>query len=178
MAQEKLSRDEKLNERCDVLAKVVLRLRPVYQEPATKHQKPAAKKTQMDLLEILIGAAIWYLPECEGQFTGRISIKAAKDCLQDPKAKVTKEHRYPRKQAGADLLKDKATKLTGKEVLAVYRRKWGRYNLVTKEENYALRPHQRKKGKSTNACYRAVGIILKVVPEELKDDRRIYRKRA
>ena len=65
--REKLSRDEKLGQRCEILADVVKALRVLY---------PGATQTQKELLETIIGAAIWYLPECDGLFSGKMSAKA------------------------------------------------------------------------------------------------------
>jgi hypothetical protein len=164
--KEKLSVREKLDQRCEVLAEIVLPLRILY-------QKPTATKTQTDLLETVIGAAIWYLPGCEGLFTGEISVKAVEACRQDKKqwTKLTKEHCYPRKRAGADLLKGKTTELTGKEILVGYQTNWGRYNLVTKEENRALIPHQ-KNGMCAEESYKNAGISLIDIPEDLAKRRR------
>ena len=117
--REKLSRDEKLGQRCEILADVVKALRVLY---------PGATQTQKELLETIIGAAIWYLPECDGLFSGKMSAKALEECTRDPKqwAKLTKEHFYPRKQAGADLLKDEETSWDRGLILDGFRTKWGR----------------------------------------------------
>jgi hypothetical protein len=157
---EKLSRDEKLGQRCEILADIVKALRVLY---------PRATQTQKELLETIIGAAIWYLPECEGLFSGKMSAKALELCGQDPKqfAKLTKEHFYPRKQAGADLLKDQETPWDRKMILDGFRTKWGRYHRVTKAENRALVSSQRKKLMKSEDCYRGARIDLVDVPAQL-----------
>jgi hypothetical protein len=149
--KEKPSRDQKLSQRCDVLAEVVVALRPVYQKAKTE--------TQKHLLETIVGAAIWYLPACDGLFTGQISANALREWKQNGKrvASLTKEHRYPRKRAGADLLKAKGRELTGKEVLNRYRRRWGRYNFVTKKVAPLCRPNG--KAFRRNAVMKPPGLI-------------------
>ena len=169
--KERLSAREKLDQRCDVLAEIVLPLRALYQKPTTT-------PTQKALLETVIGAAIWYLPGCEGLFTGKISVRAVEACRKDKKqwAKLTREHCYPRKRAGADLLKGETAGLTGKEILVGYQTNWGRYNLVTKEENRALIPHQ-KNEMCAEDCYTTAGISLIDVPEDIGKSRRGSQKR-
>jgi hypothetical protein len=162
--REKLSRDEKLSQRCEVLADVVTALRRLY---------PSATQTQKELLETIIGAAIWYLPECDGLFSGKMSAKALEECTRDPKqwAKLTKEHFYPRKQAGADLLKDDETRWNREMILDGFRTKWGRYHRVTKAENRALVSSQRKKLMEAEDCYRGARIDLVDVPPQLMNRR-------
>jgi hypothetical protein len=112
----KLPRDEKLSQRCEVLAAVVTALHPLYAN---------STQTQKELLETIIGAAIWYLPECDGLSSGKMSAKALEECMRDPKqlAKPTKEHFYPRKQAGADLLNDNETRWNKEMILDGFRTK-------------------------------------------------------
>ncbi len=168
--QKTLSRDEKLTQRCEVLAEVVLALRRVYQG------EKDVSDTQKHLLQTIIGAAIWYLPACDGLFSGWISANALEEWKKNGKrvATLTKEHRYPRKHAGADLLKAKGSELSGKEILDRYKRRWGRYNFVTKKENRSLVPFQRK-SMSAKRCYRAANIVLEKAPAELIN--RLGRKR-
>jgi len=163
-ANVRLPRDEKLSQQCAILADVVLRLRGLYQD---------ASRAQRDLLETIIGAAIWYLPECDGLFTGKISMKALEACRQDAKQwpKLTKEHFYPRKRSGADLLQDKTPELTGADILAGFKEKWGRYHRVTKHENRALVSLQRK-GISPDDCYATLIELVEVPPELMKRTRR------
>jgi len=151
----KISKIEKLDQRCAILAQIVTRLRRLY---------AGSQKTQKDLLETIIGAAIWYLPECDGLFTGEMSRKAVELCRSNRKnwAKLSKEHRYPRKRAGRDLLKSRA-KLSESWIRSKYQKKWGRYNRVTKEENRKLVAFQ-KKNLSPKKCYGKCGIVLITKP--------------
>jgi hypothetical protein len=143
---------EKLIRRCETLADVICNLKKVYEAAPTQ--------TQKDLLETIIGAAIFYLPECKGLYTGRISFAALRIRKQTGKySGLTKEHCYPRKRAGKFFLSMKGGALTGTEVLILYRKKFGRYNYVTKEENRKLVKHQ-KRNLSTNKCYETAGIRL------------------
>jgi hypothetical protein len=165
MKAKRLARDEKLSQRCSVLASVVLALRPLY-------QKASVTETQKEFLETIIGAAIWYLPDLPELFTGKMSVSARDVCNKDPKqwAKLTKEHFFPRKRAGADLLQEIVTELTGEEILNRYKTKYGRYNRVTKIENRALVSSQRK-GMSAEECYPGARIDLIDVPPELMNRR-------
>ncbi len=76
-----------------------------------------------------------------------------------------KEHCYPRKRAGADLLRDGTGQLSGTEVLADFQAKWGRYNRVTRQENRALVSHQRA-GLSMEECYAAAEVVLVDAPDK------------
>jgi hypothetical protein len=147
----RLSRQEKLGQRCEILAEIIHRLKELYEDLLVT-------QTQKDLLETLIGAAIWYLPECNGLYTGKISSAALRTHKQTGKyTGLTKEHCYPRKRAGKYFLS--VDELTGKDVLVLYQKKFGRYNYVTKEENRKLVKHQRQ-NLSTRKCYAMVGIEL------------------
>ncbi len=160
----RLSREEKLSQRCEVLAAVVTTLRELY---------PSATQTQKELLETIVGAAIWYLPECDGLFSGKMSAKALEACTRDPKewSKLTKEHFYPRKRAGADLLSDSETLWTKEMILDGFRKKWGRYHRVTKAENRALVALQRKRLAEADDCYRGARIDLVDVPPQFRKRR-------
>ncbi len=152
-------RKQKLDEQCEVLAKVVTALRDLY---------PNASPTQKAYLETIIGAAIWYLPECDGLFSGKMSAKAREACELDPKQwlKLTKEHFYPRKRAGADLLGDREILWTKEMILEGFRTKWGRYHRVTKAENRALVTSQRKRLMDADDCYLAARIDLVDAPPQ------------
>lgn len=148
-----LDRTSKLTQRCDVLAQVINNLQSIYK------QKDISR-TQRDLLETIIGAAIWYLPECKGLYTGKISSAASEHYRKHKKySGLTKEHCYPRKRAGRDFLTSENGQLNGEDVLNLFQKKFGRYNYVTKEENRRLIQYQRQEFDSEK-CYEAAGIKL------------------
>lgn len=147
--------DQKLNQRCKTLAVVVLRLRPLHQR---------STKTQKALLETMIGAAIWYFPKVKNLFSGKMSVEALGVCCRDRAQlrKMTHEHFYPRKRAGADLLE--GTKpVTEESIRRGYRAKWVRYHLVTKAENLRLVPFARK-GLCERDCYRLAKVPIMNAP--------------
>ena len=98
------------------------------------------------LLETLVGAAIWYLPNTPELFTGKISREAFLKIQDNPKAtKLVEEHAIPRKVAGKllfttyleDLKKDPSV------LMSLYLESFGKYNLVLKEENDRLKKYQK-----------------------------------
>ena len=137
------------------------------------------------LLETMIGAAIWYLPQGKELWTGDISIGALKKLFESnnpQKIKLTKDHHYPRKIAAAELLKLDWSKFLdpSEEVLKRYENKYGCYNLVLPEENKRLVKYQ--KGIifiSPKDSYLKAGINLRNISEEQltqikKGDRNLY----
>ncbi len=129
--------NNKLKERCEVLEKVVISISDTYwAEETTDDQKK--------LIETILGAAIWYLPHSEKYWTGKIS-KGAKEALEkNTKAKMTKEHQFPRKIAAKELLKEKE-KIANKETSLqnLYEEKYAKFNFVTPQENKRISRHQR-----------------------------------
>src|SRR5690242_5930902 len=96
----RISQSQKLTERCTVLAEIVLRLAPVYTAPTTT-------ETQRQLIETMIGAAIWYLPQGKDLWNENISVAAIRSYLPDSgvaKPKLTADHALPRKVAAFELL--------------------------------------------------------------------------
>lgn len=98
------------------------------------------------LLETLVGAAIWYLPNTPELFNGKISRAAYTKLLENPaQTKLVEEHAIPRKVAGnllynhylEDLRKDPSI------MVRLYFDFFGKYNLVLKEENDRLKKFQR-----------------------------------
>ena len=57
-------RETRLREQCDVVAAMIIAMRPVYE---------AATPQQRALLETIVGAAIWYIPKPVRAWTGQIS---------------------------------------------------------------------------------------------------------
>jgi len=121
-------------ERCNILARVIVGMKALYEDPQSS-------RTQRDLLETMIGAAIWYLPQPDDLWTQNISADALK-ALQAG-SKVTRDHNYPRKCAARELLCTPEEQLTADFVLHRYKTKYGTFNLVTKEENRRLMKYQK-----------------------------------
>jgi len=138
-----------------VLAQLILSTAEVYQN---------AENAEKGLLETLIGAGIWYLPNLPELFNQKIS-KAALNSLQENpiKTRLVEEHALPRKVAGKllytkyleDLKRDPHT--LGRLYLDFF----GRYNLVLKPENDRLRKYQRTAVFTTEEeAYKQAGIEL------------------
>ena len=164
---QRLPKGERLTQRCKTLAAVVRKLRPLY-------QKKNAITTQKDLLETIIGAAIWYLPECDELFSGKMSSKALKACERDRTewGRLTKDHCYTRKRAGADLLKSKA-KMTGVKMMDGYKRTWGRYHRVTKKEHHLITALHKKR--VFRMAYKKAGVNLVNAPDKFWKRKRTLR---
>ncbi|MGV3541328.1 MAG: hypothetical protein ACO1OQ_16045 [Rufibacter sp.] len=125
---------KKLEERCAILEELIISTAQIYNNEATTNDQKA-------LLETVIGAAIWYLPSGQELWTGKISVKALEHLrLGKPKAQLTKEHKYPRKQAGKQLLSSKYQALQEKKerLLDLYLNEYGKFNYVLKAENKQL----------------------------------------
>src|SRR5260370_37294235 len=103
--------EQKLVERSAVLAELVRAMKPIY-------SRVDATDTQKDLLETMIGAAIWYMPQSKELWTGRISKEALKAKANGEK--TCKDHNYPRKVAGRELLSLHDHELTGAHLLQLY----------------------------------------------------------
>jgi hypothetical protein len=141
----------KLTERCEVLARIVRALKPIYSGSLTP--------TQKDLIETMIGAAIWYLPQSTDLWTGKISVEAIK--AQQSGGKVCKDHNYPRKIAGRELLAMSDEELNGGVILRQYTSKYGVFNKVTPAENKTLMKYQRgDRFTSPEDAYRLAGVEL------------------
>jgi hypothetical protein len=155
--------------RCQLLAEVVRVLQPLY-------LNGRLEKTQIDLLETLIGAAVWYLPQFKSTaWTGHISVASLESCQScngSGRPRLSEEHLYPRKLTGAYLLSKKwdTTPDPAMTIQSAFLTQFGRFCYVTKTENKKLVNLQRK-GFFTNAqaAYEAAGIrFIKISPEELR----------
>lgn len=156
---------KKLAEWCDILAEMIKAVAPIYRAERTSAQ-------QKQLMETTIGAAIWYLPEVPGLWTGMVSLEAILSFYpkaQKTKPKFTEEHQYPRKIAARELLQFnwENDEQPGKTLLELYVSKYGRYNLVTSRENGHLRTYQ-KGNVFTNPekAYKDAGINLILLTSE------------
>jgi hypothetical protein len=152
-------RETRLREQCDVVALLIIAMRPVYE---------AASPQQRALLETIVGAAIWYIPKPVRAWTGRISrgaLQAFHPESGNSRPRLSEEHVYPRKVAARLLLSD--TSLTGETMAQQFREKYGRVHLITSEENKAVQRHQRVGVfNSPDEAYALAGITFVELPEE------------
>ena len=152
-------------DKADVIARTVMSQQEFY-------FSKGCNSNHKQLLETMVGAAIWYLPQGKDLWTGDISIDALKKLFESEepqKITLTKDHHYPRKVAAAELFKlDWSTFLSpAEEVLKRYQNIYGRYNLVLPEENKRLVKYQ--KGiifTSPEDSYRKAGINLRNITEQ------------
>ncbi len=134
-------REARLKERCETLADIVESVSPIY-------HSATATEDQRRFIEIIIGAALWYLPVSEEYWTGRASVEAIKSHHlnsgdQDPK--LTEDDEYPREIAASDLLAGCLSEDANlrNELLPLYLSKYGRFNYITPLENSALMRYQK-----------------------------------
>jgi len=143
-------------ERCDFLQKIIMKLAPLY-------NSNQCNKKQKALMEITIGATIFYLTSSKDLYTGQISTAALKLVEEGtPPGKLVKEHRFPRKEAGINLLSKHYNQLKAKST-TLYKlatSDYCKYNLVTKEENVLLKKHQ-KNFRDVQTPYTEAKIVLK-----------------
>ena len=150
----------RLLERADVVARTVVSQQPFY-------RSQQCSSNQKQLLETMVGAAIWYFPGSDILWTGAISVAALKLLAASslPKTvKLTKEHRYPRKVAAAELfaLDWSAIGDPAAEVLNRYLDCYGRFNYVLPEENKRLGKYQKTHSfVSPEHAYTQAGIELR-----------------
>tara|TARA_B100000886_G_scaffold168192_1_gene115063 strand:+ start:134 stop:700 length:567 start_codon:yes stop_codon:yes gene_type:complete len=171
--------NNKILDKADVIARTVMSQQDFY-------FSKDCNENHKQLLETMIGAAIWYLPQGKELWTGDISIDSLKRIFESDepnKITLTKDHHYPRKVAAAELFKlEWSTFLSpAEEVLQRYQNIYGRYNLVLPEENKRLVKYQ--KGiifRGPEDSYLKAGINLRNVSEEQltqikKGDRNLYK---
>mgnify|MGYP006269269801 CR=1 FL=1 len=151
--------DRRLLERAEVVARTVISQQPFY-------ASAACTPNQRQLLETMVGAALWYLPQSDALWTGFLSSAALQALASAPEpksVKLTKDHHYPRKVAAAELfaiawqeLPDAAIEV-GNRYLQVY----GRFNYVLPEENKRLVKYQKTHSfVSPEVAYQQAGIAL------------------
>ena len=88
---------------------------------------------QRSYFEIVVGAAIFYLPSLNSHFNGFISLNALKGYLKGDRR--VKDHIYPRKLAARELL---SRKMTLEELFEKYHNHLATYMYVTSSENSDL----------------------------------------
>jgi hypothetical protein len=141
----------RFEEKLSALVSIVQALKPQYEEAAENSE---ARR----LIETLIGATIWYLPQPKTLWTGQISLAALSGL---PNVKLSRDHDVPRKIAAARLLRLSLDELTMESLAQLYEQSLGRFNLVTKEENRKLMPFQRGGVyETTESAYARAGIKL------------------
>jgi hypothetical protein len=151
--------DNKLEERCEILARMIRAIAPIY------HHK-SSSANQRQLVETMIGAAIWYFPQGPELWTRMISLEAIQSFHPKERKvppKLTAEHQYPRKIAATELLHLdwENDGQSGQTLLELYRSRYGRYNFVTPQENKRLVTYQKKEVfKGPEKAYRDAGITL------------------
>ena len=158
-APQPLAIDRRLLERAEVVARTVISQQPFY-------ASAACTANQRQLLETMVGAALWYLPQSEDLWTGFLSSAAlqALAAAPEPKAvKLTKDHHYPRKVAAAELFAIDWQQLpdAAHEACSRYLQVYGRFNYVLPEENKRLVKYQKTHSfVSPEMAYQQAGIGL------------------
>lgn len=126
-----------LEKRALVLSQLIHNTQEVYRN---------AEESEKGLLETLVGAAIWYLPNLPELFNQKISKAALASLEENPsKTHLVEEHAIPRKVAGRLLYTTYVEELEKdpSSLVRLYLDFFGRYNLVLKPENDRLRKYQR-----------------------------------
>ena len=158
-ATQTLAADRRLLERAEVVARTVISQQPFY-------ASAACTDNQRQLLETMVGAALWYLPQADDLWTGCLSAAAlqALAAAAKPKSvKLTKDHHYPRKVAAAELFAIQWRELgdPAQEVCNRYLQVYGRFNYVLPEENKRLVKYQKTHSfVSPEQAYQQAGIDL------------------
>ena len=139
MTQSKADAEKKILDKAEVIARTVMSQQSFY-------MSIDCNENHRQLLETMVGAAIWYLPQGKELWTSEISVEAIKK-LSETKllSSLTKDHNYPRKVAACELFKVDWSKIAipHEEVLNRYRTKYGLYNYVLPEENKRLVQYQK-----------------------------------
>jgi hypothetical protein len=147
-------REKKLCDQCALLAKVILSLQPI-------HSSSSTTTDQLQLLETMIGAVIWYLPQFSVHWTGRASVSAVQLLEAGEQKKVSKDHETPRKLAARQILSLPSEQVTAGNIRKLYLENFGRFNLVTRAENRKLMQFQRAHVfVSPEQSYAEAGIVL------------------
>jgi len=165
----KIDFEQKLRERAAVIANTVISQQDFYSSPDCSYN-------QKQLLETMVGAALWYLPQSNELWTGCISVGAVKEFVNssEPKSvKLTKDHHYPRKVSAAELFSLDWRKIENPvaEVHNRYVERYGQYNYVLPLENKKLVKYQKTNTFiSPEESYRQAGIkLLHLTAEQLSD---------
>lgn len=155
----RISNGSKLKERCEILEHIIESISETYRDNKTTSDQKA-------FIETIIGAAIWYLPHTHKYWTGKISKAAKEALLLDKKARLTKEHQYPRKLAAKELLQATDRNVP---ILELYEDIYAKFNIVTPLENKKISQYQRDGiFIDIESAYQSAGIeLLEITNEEL-----------
>lgn len=155
---------KQLESKAQIMEKVIIALAPIYNQDGIEEGQKA-------LLETLVGAGIWYMPSGDELYDGGISKEALEKFKSTGKlSDLTKEHRYPRKKAGKNLLSREYKDLISgeKSLKELYLENYGRYHYVVSGENKRLIKHQ-KAGDDQKTAYSKAGIeLLEMSIKEIK----------
>lgn len=130
----------------ELLDERILVLHQIIESTSEFYFNSGLNEGQTGLYDTIIGAALWYLPSGTELFSGKISESALESLENNPlTTKLVEEHSFPRKIGGKYLyeLHRALGKLTKDDIIEVYKEKLGKFNLVLKEENDALKRYQR-----------------------------------
>ena len=140
----------------------------------------ASAPGEQGLLEVLIGNAIFFLPNSPELYSGKISEQALASLQSNLSGtKLVEEYGIPRKVAGRLLFTTYLEDLRQdpKAFERLYLEKFGRYNLVSKKENDRLRKFQRASVFiSEESSYAQAGIVLQDFSfEAYQEYKRVFR---
>ena len=150
----------------ELLDERILVLHQIIESTSEFYFNSGLNEGQTGLYDTIIGAALWYLPSGTELFSGKISESALESLENNPlTTKLVEEHSFPRKIGGKYLyeLHRALGKLTKDDIIEVYKEKLGKFNLVLKEENDALKKYQ----KLENIPYEEGGFLNSVSNIEL-----------
>lgn len=154
-----ISRESNIDARCDALVEILRAVRPVYLR---------SSPYQRDLIETMIGAAIWYIPKPRAAWTGKISLEAIKSFgpAATTKPRLSEEHVFPRKAAARKLLTKPPSFSTFRRL---YREQYGKLHYITSLENRLLIQFQKANiFKEEKDIYKNAGIkLITISAEEL-----------
>ena len=157
------NREEKILERCEILASLISGIKGEYNKETTSEYQKA-------FIETTIGAALWYLPEPEYSFAGYIS-KNCLESLKEEKPKISKEHIFPRKLSAKSLLIEKVN-LDGNQLFELYIKKYCKLCYITPEENKKATKYQKDGDfdpKNLLKVYNETGIeLIKISSKEFE----------
>ena len=114
----------KILDNAEVIARTVMSQQPFY-------KSIDCNENHRQLLETMVGAAIWYLPQGKELWTGEISVEAINKLSETKQlGSLTKDHNYPRKVAASELFKVDRSKIPipHEVVLNRYQTKYGLFN--------------------------------------------------
>ena len=150
----------------ELLDERILVLHQIIESTSKFYFNSGLNEGQTGLYDTIIGAALWHLPSGTELFSGKISESALESLENNPlTTKLVEEHSFPRKIGGKYLyeLHRALGKLTKDDIIEVYKEKLGKFNLVLKEENDALKKYQ----KLENIPYEEGGFLNSVSDIEL-----------